>query len=389
MKTRLVLILAIFTSILFISCKDHDAEVNYDFGKVKTPTEPFVGLLESRPQILVKSLEIPPYCWLVQKDIDYAEREFDVEFNNDAHRAYSTVHVDFRNWNAQPERYAKFYYNGIQLDDGKDLDSYWEQQTVIVRITLDPQMGDTNYRGTVLFSSSTTDSVNGIAIVEDALQCATWSISQKKSSPFWIWLAWLLTGILVLIILLVILALIVALLISLVTLLSSMFGGGGGSGKDQSKSKSKKQKYQKRKKKKEKRKVWLQTVQYNDLLLGVKVSEPQFVDEDKLDPYIWWYASDRRKAKRFARRFSRYIRRSYKKRHRTSFVVHRFLNSSEKYIWVNVPYRSHFRNMNIVEGRANNINMTDKCLYFPNTYVGRLHANNLLDELNKFIDNNY
>lgn len=384
MKTRLVLILAIFTSILFISCKDHDAEVNYDFGKVKTPTEPFVGLLKSRPQILVKSLEIPPYCWLVQKDIDYAEREFDVEFNNDAHRAYSTVHVDFRNRNAQPERYAKFYYNGIQLDDGKDLDSYWEQQTVTVRISLDPQMGDTNYRGTVLFSSSTTDYINGIAIVDDALQCSTWSISQKKSSPFWIWLAWLWTVILILYI-----------LYELVKLITRMFDEDGGSenGQPKSKRKTKKGKQEKskkkKKKKKEKMKVWLQTVQYNDLLLGVKVSEPQFVDEANLAPCIWWYASDRRKAKRFARRFSRYIRRSYKKRHRSSFVVHRFLNSSERYIWVNVPHRSHFQNMNIVEGRANNINMTDKCLYFPNTYVGKLHANNLLDELNKFIDNNY
>ena len=117
---HLKLIIYLCLTVVFISCSSNDEEdatTTFDFGEVSFD-EPFVGLLKSRPQILVESLQYPPFSWAAP-DTTLIERTFEVTFNEECLRSKSQAIIQFTDEIGTPYSGIDVYCNDTLCPMGK------------------------------------------------------------------------------------------------------------------------------------------------------------------------------------------------------------------------------------------------------------------------------
>ena len=89
--TIVVLLLLFCIAVMLQQCNKQTFAIKDSYGCFDMGTgtyhEPFVGILSSRPAILVWSLKIPPYKYFADDTLKF-RREFNVEFNDESVRFY-------------------------------------------------------------------------------------------------------------------------------------------------------------------------------------------------------------------------------------------------------------------------------------------------------------
>lgn len=184
--------------VLFFSCtkKNVDDVEVFDFGVIEFE-EPFRGLLDSKPSILKKSLEYPPYKWLAP-DTMILQKTFVVNFNEDAIRSNSTATLFFVDTSCKPIDGIIFHIK----DDASThnivkivADSLSKEITVVCKIS--PTIGEQIKTGKILVVGNELDEINARNIQQDSMTLAEWQVEQRLNFPWLLWLLWLLTIIII------------------------------------------------------------------------------------------------------------------------------------------------------------------------------------------------
>jgi len=174
-----------------LSCKEDTEQLPlFDFGS-ETFDEPFVGILSSRPEILVKSLEYPPFSWLMSDTVTFT-KDLEIEFNEDCIRSKSfvTLHIVDTLFNA---------YNGISIKYNNQTiqnNSFTITADSLIKsgkinITISPELKDTILTGFIIAEGNAIDTANDVDLQNSNNVIATWTGKQKLGWPILIWLIWL------------------------------------------------------------------------------------------------------------------------------------------------------------------------------------------------------
>ena len=197
LKTYYILCLIV----VFISCSSNDEEdtaMTFDFGEA-TFDEPFVGLLKSRPQILVKSLQYPPFSW-VAPDTTLIERTLEITFNEECLRSKSQAIIQFTDKTGTS-------YSGIDVYCNDTLCSMGEitvnattgtSQITHVKLKILPSViGDSTLTGFVCLQGTELDRVNNTDIQHQREAIGLWKCNHELGWPIMLWLLWLICALLI------------------------------------------------------------------------------------------------------------------------------------------------------------------------------------------------
>lgn len=190
MRRLLYMILGVVT-FCNISCSEKEEQLPlFDFGSQKY-NEPFVGVLSSRPKILVKSLDYPPFSWF-KSDTILLSKKIEIEFNEDCIRSKSRATIYLTDTLFRP-------FIGINIiKDGKickDFHFYLRADSLLkqckIGIQVSPQLGDSLLNGYILAKGDNLDDANGVLLQNDNNIIATWKVRQKIGWPIMIWTLWI------------------------------------------------------------------------------------------------------------------------------------------------------------------------------------------------------
>ncbi|HJD53752.1 MAG TPA: DNA/RNA non-specific endonuclease [Candidatus Avibacteroides avistercoris] len=198
------IIFAVYIGILTLtSCSSDEIKLPFDFGEGDFE-EPFVGLLKSKPEVLVKSLDYFPFSLLSPDTLTF-ENEYEVVVNKECLRSRSSVTLQFRDTLYNPVDGVDFYVNGKLANNGDisfPLDSL--AKTLSVKMMLSPSLGDTTLVGNIYVLGDELDEVdvqsaNGYGYASVTLQyspvkLSSWYCHQELGWPIILWLLWLLTA---------------------------------------------------------------------------------------------------------------------------------------------------------------------------------------------------
>ena len=201
----------------FLSCSwDNEETLPYfNFGEA-TYKEPFVGLLKSRPKILVKSLQYPPFSWVAPDTVTF-KKKFDVTFNNECIRSKSEALVQIKDSLYMPVKGLTVNMNGQFCSEGYftiTADSL--SKKVALQFVLSPSAGDTVFNGLILVHGKELDKANGVDLQHESNVVASWKAEQKIGWPILLWLFWLIC-------LVLLLALVIAILWGLYYIICLLF----------------------------------------------------------------------------------------------------------------------------------------------------------------------
>lgn len=202
MKTINYFLALIGIALCLISCssdKDEQALPWFDFGEA-TYDEPFVGLLKSRPGILVKSLQYPPFSWVAPDTVTF-KKKLDVMFNNECIRSKSKACVQFKDSLYMPVEGITISVNDKLCPNGEftiDADSTFKK--VLIQLTISPTVGDMVFNGFVLIQGKELDKANGVNLQHENNMVASWSAKQEIGWPILLWLFWFIAVLLALVI---------------------------------------------------------------------------------------------------------------------------------------------------------------------------------------------
>lgn len=362
--------------ITLVSCSDSSKDpYSIDFGKVKY-RDIFDG--HKGCDFFRNHLEYFPFRW-TKSDTVVSTKNIEIQFNKDCVRSGTEVGLLIADKNQKINDGLDVMIDGVDCTNRTfNVSATDTLQELSISLRVNPSLGDTVLSGHIFASSDNLEianevNMNGISPISQ------WTVRQVIKLNWWYWIIWLLFLIIIVALIWYFRKFIVYLYERLKSHIGELFGGI----KDRGRRNRKKENNSKKE-----RKIWLQTVYYNDLLLGFKVSKAQYIsNEDSLSRCVWWDESKKVEAIIFARKLTRFVRRNYQKRHRKHFIPQPLNSKSKKYIWINVPYRSHVRDISIVERSVNKFEDLRYCLYFPNTEVGYRHANELLNSINEYIEN--
>jgi hypothetical protein len=205
----------------FFACSEPEIEEGvFNLGK-GTYGEPFVGILKSRPALLVKSLEYPPFSWL-KPDTVYLEKTFAIDFNEECIRSKSSAWIQITDTLGNPLTNMSINYNGQLVENGRFFvlaDEFQKEITIGLKIL--PIVGNEKVNGYWTVQGTELDVVNDTDLQQENNSVANWTCKHEIGCPILLWLSWLL----VLIILLAIIVWIVWQLIKLFTYVAPMFIG--------------------------------------------------------------------------------------------------------------------------------------------------------------------
>ena len=185
----------IYCVILFVvcsleSCKENKEQLPlFDFGS-ETFDEPFVGLLSSRPEILVKSLDYPPFSWLMSDTVSFS-KELEIEFNEDCIRSKSSVRLYVTDTLFSTINGVRIYFNNRRVSNCFSISADSLLKSGSLRIVIRPELKDTILTGYILAEGSDVDVVNNIDLQNTNNIVATWKSRQKIGWPILIWLLWI------------------------------------------------------------------------------------------------------------------------------------------------------------------------------------------------------
>lgn len=215
-KLRAILLVS-FTILLTVGCHRDRVEKDcriYDFGVVRYPASPFVGVLENHPLILEKSLDYAPYKWCVSKEHYGKEREFQVGFNTGAFLDSAESKVLFCNNDGVlfSDKTLQVLINGVDQKVVSPLSALVPSQKILVGLFVNPELQDTVLRGRIAFTTQNLDKINEHQLVSNPSILDAWTIQQKKPCYFWLYFLWIVTLLLLLAILALLLGLVLTLL---------------------------------------------------------------------------------------------------------------------------------------------------------------------------------
>lgn len=362
---------------------------SYDFDKVYYQSDPFVGILSSRPEILVKSLEYPPYKWCLHTDTSYSEQLFAIDYNIDAVREpASTVNVIFTD--SKGDRINDV---SITVDGSKDsksiipLSALSQSDTIKIKAYVNSALQDTVISGFVCFETSDIDLINGNVSNEAH---PSWRIQQTAYSNFWLYFLWILTLLLILLIIGLIIYGLVKLIEYSIPFIENWFGHINLGGRKQN-GENNRDEYDEIKKYIEY--VHLQDEEYGYILRGFKISKTERVESEAyLNGLIWWNVKDRKAAEIFCKKLNKFIQTIYgnkKETYRSKFIFSKLRNKNIPYVWINAMAKEHYDELTVVDDKFANEKDLKYFIYFPNTKTGYEHATQILDEINQFIRINW
>lgn len=198
------ILLAVVAMLIMASCSsnlDNKELPLFDFGTT-IYEEPFVGILESKPNILVKSMQYLPYKWVVS-DTTHLEKTFEITFNEESLRSQSEATLMFRDLRYNPIKDITFYYNGKICQNGElTIKADEPVKTVNLSLVISPSLKDVLVEGCLLIKGTELDFVNEHSLVQESNLISNWQCDQGIEWPIMLWLLWLLTIILIIILLL-------------------------------------------------------------------------------------------------------------------------------------------------------------------------------------------
>ena len=209
MKTPSI-IFSLIISIALISCKEVNTKKleTFDWGK-GIYEEPFVGLFESRPSILVNSLNYPPFKWLVSDTIEL-NKKFEITINEECIRSNSKLALEFTDSLGRPFDGISFVVNNKRISDNRiDIKCEEESQVVDVTIRISPIQKERLFNGFIVAKPIELDVINDMNLSQEANVIATWKCEQEFGYPIWLWCLWLILTILVVALVVFILKLII------------------------------------------------------------------------------------------------------------------------------------------------------------------------------------
>lgn len=196
---------------LLTSCKSEpDNKAAMEFGTVRFK-EPFVGILKSRPAILEKSLEYPPFSWFVPDTLPVV-KTMKVEVNDEFLRGKIDAKFAIVGTDGRPYDGVTFQMGNIPIEDYVFKPTQSDNR-IAVTCRVSPSIGDADLKGNVIVSSKGLDLVNGLAASTDETAVMDWHITQKQKVNWPLWLVWLITALLVIALVLLILYFIVKFII--------------------------------------------------------------------------------------------------------------------------------------------------------------------------------
>lgn len=196
---------------LLTSCKSEpDNKAAMEFGTVRFK-EPFVGILKSRPTILEKSLEYPPFSWFVPDTLPVV-KTMKVEVNDEFLRGKIDAKFAIVGTDGRPYDGVTFQMGNIPIEDYVFKPTQSDNR-IAVTCRVSPSIGDADLKGNVIVSSKGLDLVNGLAASTDETTVMDWHITQKQKVNWPLWLVWLITALLVIALVLLILYFIVKFII--------------------------------------------------------------------------------------------------------------------------------------------------------------------------------
>lgn len=201
MKKSIILFLGAVGFILsFVSCSKPEEKLPlFDFGS-GVYDEPFVGLLKSKPALLVKSMQYPPFSWVVS-DTVCLEKNLEISFNEECVRSKSEAIIQFRDSLYSSINGIRIFCNGEIAPNGEIkiiADSL--VKTLSLKYMISPLMSDTVIQGCIFIQGKELDVVNGEMLQQDNNIIANWECKQEIGWPILLWLLWLVTVVLIIII---------------------------------------------------------------------------------------------------------------------------------------------------------------------------------------------
>lgn len=178
----------------FFSCSTNnyskeEALPSFDFGE-GTYEEPFTGLLKGKPEVLVKSLQYPPFSW-VAPDTVSLEKTFSITFNEECLRSHSEAIIQFRDSSYAPLEGVQIYANG-QLCTNEEIkikaDS--DNKDITLKLVISPSWGEGALNGQVLIQGKELDKANSVTLQQENNVVANWTATQKIGWPILLWLLW-------------------------------------------------------------------------------------------------------------------------------------------------------------------------------------------------------
>jgi len=209
MKTPSI-IFSLIISIALISCKEVNTKKleTFDWGK-GIYEEPFVGLFESRPSILVNSLNYPPFKWLVSDTIEL-NKKFEITINEECIRSNSKLALEFADSLGRPFDGISFVVNNKRISDNRiDIKCEEESQVLDVTIRISPIQKERLFNGFIVAKPIELDVINDMNLSQEANVIATWKCEQEFGYPIWLWCLWLILTIIIVALIVFILKLII------------------------------------------------------------------------------------------------------------------------------------------------------------------------------------
>lgn len=185
--------LLISSLILLTSCsKSSEEKTSFDFGSVDFE-EPFRGWLHSRPNILVASLNYPPYKWLVP-DTCIIEKTFVVDFNEEALRSHSSAKIAFVDSLYSPIEGLQFYANGKAFTDNfYCISADSAHKEITIKCKIDPILCERVCSGYFVVKGTELDITNETSLNQEVNTITSWSLKQEYNIPWLLWFLWLLS----------------------------------------------------------------------------------------------------------------------------------------------------------------------------------------------------
>lgn len=186
------IVISLILSVALISCKEVNPQKleTFDWGK-GIYEEPFVGLLETRPSILVNSLSYPPFKRLVSDTIEL-NKKFEITINEECLRSNSKLALEFTDSLGKAFDGISFIVNNKRLSDNKiDIKCEEESQVLDVTIRISPILKEQLFNGFIVAKPIELDVINGINLSQEANVIATWKCEQEFGFPILLWCLWL------------------------------------------------------------------------------------------------------------------------------------------------------------------------------------------------------
>ncbi|MBO7480622.1 MAG: hypothetical protein J6T63_00780 [Bacteroidales bacterium] len=242
METRLIRLIILFIlPISLISCNEERGKIcNFDLGEGEFE-EPFRGFLSSKPEILVKSLDYPPFSWLMS-DTVVLSKQIEISFNEEAVRSKSTATIAICSNSYKPFDQVMVYCNDTLLIDNTYLTTATIEPKILdLKIKIHPDFGEQIAEGFIMVNGNNIDEVNGHSLKDGLHPVEKLAFSQRIGWPLWIWILWILIALLIIAIIIFIIYLIVKFIKALFSGLGNMTTKQRVKSKNIKKAKSKKQ----------------------------------------------------------------------------------------------------------------------------------------------------